>query len=82
MHLHTSIHCTYTVATVYIRSLSESSIFKLLIFCPLRVSEAQHENIQEELPDVTPAAQTIVEPVSQQTMTGETLDMVGCLDNY
>uniref|UniRef100_A0A3B4WC57 DNA polymerase lambda-like n=1 Tax=Seriola lalandi dorsalis TaxID=1841481 RepID=A0A3B4WC57_SERLL len=59
------------------RRLNESSILMhLFIFCPFRESETQHANIKEELPDVKPAAETIVEPVSHQTKEGETIDMV------
>lgn len=36
-----------------------------------------HETIKEELPDVKPAAETILEPVSDQTKPKEAVDAVG-----
>lgn len=36
-----------------------------------------HENIREELPSVKTAAETIVEPVSDQTKQEEAIDVVG-----
>lgn len=47
------------------------------MFSPLRESVTQDENIKEDLPIVKAAAETIVEPVSDQTKQKETIDMVG-----
>lgn len=50
----------------------------LFIFCSLRESETQPGNTKEDLPNVKPAAETIVEPVPHQAIQEETTDMVGC----
>lgn len=49
------------------------------MFSPLRDSETQHENMKKDLLNDKPVAETIVEPVSDQTKQEETVHMVSCL---
>lgn len=55
------------------------AIFKCSV--PFRDSETQHENVKEDLLNDKPAAESFVEPVSDQMKQEETIDMVGCHEN-
>ncbi|XP_056227300.1 DNA polymerase lambda [Seriola aureovittata] len=67
------VKCTWLSLCISEKQLLDVANYSLLL--PKRESETQHANIKEELPDVKPAAETIVEPVSHQTKEGETIDM-------
>ncbi|XP_022611420.1 DNA polymerase lambda [Seriola dumerili] len=67
------VKCTWLSLCISEKQLLDIANYSLLL--PKRESETQHANIKEGLPDVKPAAETIVEPVSHQTNEGETIDM-------
>ncbi|XP_040891725.1 DNA polymerase lambda isoform X2 [Toxotes jaculatrix] len=67
------VKCTWVSLCISEKQLLDVSSYSLLL--PKRDSETQRENMKEELPNVKPAADAIVEPESHQTKQGETLDM-------
>ncbi|XP_071360977.1 DNA polymerase lambda [Trachinotus anak] len=67
------VKCTWLSLCISEKQLLDVTSYSLLL--PKRHPETQHENIKEELADVKPAAETMVEPVSHQTKKGETIDM-------
>ncbi|KAM8771623.1 DNA polymerase lambda [Acanthopagrus schlegelii] len=66
------VKCTWLSLCISEKQLLDVASYSLLI--PQRESETVHETIKEELPDVKPAAETILEPVSDQTKPKEAID--------
>nr|XP_043885103.1 DNA polymerase lambda isoform X2 [Solea senegalensis] len=66
------VKCTWLSLCISGKQLLDVSNYSLLI--PKRDPETQHENIEEELSNVQPAAGNIVEPPPHQTKQEETTD--------
>ncbi|XP_073329024.1 DNA polymerase lambda [Pagrus major] len=66
------VKCTWLSLCISEKQLLDVASYSLLL--PQRESETVHETIKEELPDVKPAAETILEPVSDQTKQKEAID--------
>ncbi|XP_044046599.1 DNA polymerase lambda [Siniperca chuatsi] len=68
------LKCTWLSLCISEKQMLDVASYSLLL--PKRESETRHENIKEELPNVKPAAETIAQPVSDQTKHEETMDMI------
>ncbi|XP_070777317.1 DNA polymerase lambda [Enoplosus armatus] len=67
------LKCTWLSLCISEKQLLDVASYSLLL--PKREPETLHENIKEELLNVKPAAETVVEPVSDQTKQEETIVM-------
>ncbi|XP_067439998.1 DNA polymerase lambda isoform X1 [Thunnus thynnus] len=67
------VKCTWLSLCISEKQLLDEASYSLLL--PKRDSETQHENMKEDLLNDKPVAETIVEPVSDQTKQEETVHM-------
>lgn len=67
------VKCTWLSLCISEKELLDEASYCLL--SPKRDSEMKHENAEEEPASVRPAAETIVEPVTDQTKQEETIDV-------
>ncbi|GLD60942.1 DNA polymerase lambda [Lates japonicus] len=67
------VKCTWLSLCISEKQLLDVASYSLLL--PKRESETQPGNTKEDLPNVKPAAETIVEPVPHQATQEETTDM-------